>query len=223
MRRRACRSVTAPAPAVPSYADRLVPYPTRGLALFLAAATLSCTEKVAPPPPSNAASAPSAAHAAPSVASLYDLSVTTLEGEPQALSLYKGHVALVVNVASECGFTPQYQGLEKLYETYKDKGFVLLGFPSNDFGGQEPGDGKQIRAFCSTKFHVTFTMFEKVKTKGVGQSPVYTFVSDKNGEPQWNFHKYLVGKDGKVVAAFPSAVEPDSAALKQSIEAALAR
>jgi glutathione peroxidase len=153
--------------------------------------------------------------------SLYDLSVTTLEGEPQPLSLYKGKVALVVNVASECGFTPQYEGLEKLYESYKDRGFVLLGFPSNDFGGQEPGDGKQIRAFCSSKFHVTFPMFEKVKTKGVGQSPVYTFLSQKDGEPKWNFHKYLVGKDGTVVAAFPSAVEPDSPALKAAIDAAL--
>src|SRR3984957_10365988 len=94
--------------------------------------------------------------------SLYDLNVTTLEGQPQPLASYKGKVTLVVNVASECGFTPQYPGLEKLYEDYKDKGFVLLGFPSNDFGAQEPGDAKQIRSFCSTKFHVTFPMFEKL-------------------------------------------------------------
>jgi glutathione peroxidase len=153
---------------------------------------------------------------------LYDLSVNTLEGEPQPLSTYKGKVALVVNVASECGYTPQYQGLEKLYEAYKDKGFVLLGFPSNDFGGQEPGDAKEIRSFCSTKFHVTFPMFEKVKTKGAGQSPVYAFLADKNGEPKWNFHKYLVGKDGKVVGAFPSSVEPESLELKTAIDAALA-
>ena len=154
---------------------------------------------------------------------LYDISVNTLEGEPQPLSIYKGKVALVVNVASECGFTKQYRGLEKLYEAYKDKGFVLLGFPSNDFGGQEPGDGKQIRAFCSSKFHVTFPMFEKVATKGPAQSPVYAFLSETNGEPKWNFHKYLVDKNGKEVAAFPSDVEPDSAALKEAIDAALAR
>ena len=196
--------------------------------LLVAVATAACAEKAAtttsalasassaqPPPPHTAASP---------VMSLYDLSVNTLEGEPQPLAVYKGKVTLVVNVASECGFTPQYQGLEKLYETYKDKGFVLLGFPSNDFGGQEPGDSKQIRAFCSTKFHVTFPMFEKVTTKpGAGQSPVYTFLSAKNGEPKWNFHKYLVGKDGAVAAAFPSAVTPDDPGLKAAIDAALAR
>src|SRR5581483_9849587 len=135
--------------------------------------------------------------------SLYDLNVHTLEGQSQPLAAYKGKVALVVNVASECGYTPQYTGLEKLYEDYKDKGFVLLGFPSNDFGAQEPGDAKQIREFCSTKFHVTFPMFEKVQTKGgPGQSPVYSLLASEKGEPKWNFHKYLIGKDGQVIAAF---------------------
>jgi len=153
--------------------------------------------------------------------SLYDLNVNTLEGQPQPLSAYKGKVTLVVNVASECGFTPQYTGLEKLYEDYKDKGFVLLGFPSNDFGSQEPGDAKQIRSFCSTKFHVTFPMFEKVKTKGAGQSPVYGLLAASKGEPKWNFHKYLVGKDGQVIAAFPSKVTPESPELRSAIDAAL--
>jgi glutathione peroxidase len=187
----------------------------------LAALTLAaCAEKPGPP---TATTPPPSTGTATSATSLYDITVKTLEGEPQPLSLYKGKVALVVNVASECGFTPQYQGLQKLYETYKDKGVVLLGFPSNDFGGQEPGDSTEIRAFCSTKFHVTFPMFEKVKTNGPGQSPVYAFLSAKNGEPKWNFHKYVVGKDGRVVAAFPSAVEPDSAVLKDAIDSALAR
>ncbi len=155
--------------------------------------------------------------------SLYDLSANTLEGVPQPLSAYRGKVALVVNVASECGYTPQYQGLEKLYEGYQGKGFVLLGFPSNDFGGQEPGDATQIREFCSTRFHVTFPMFEKVKTKGAGQSPVYAFLATRDGEPKWNFHKYLVGRDGEVLAAFPSDVEPESLELREAIDAALAR
>ena len=159
---------------------------------------------------------------ASTASSLYDLTAKTLEGDSQPLSIYRGKVALVVNTASECGFTPQYEGLEKLYETYKDKGVVLLGFPANDFGGQEPGDGKQIRAFCSSKFHVTFPMFEKVKTKGAGQSPIYAFLAAKNGEPQWNFHKYVVGKDGKVVAAFPSKIEPDAAPLLAALDKALA-
>jgi glutathione peroxidase len=153
--------------------------------------------------------------------SLYDLNVTTLEGQPQPLAAYQGKVVLVVNVASECGFTPQYTGLEKLYEDYKDKGFVLLGFPSNDFGAQEPGDAKQIRSFCSTKFHVTFPMFEKIKTKGPGQSPVYALLSASKGEPKWNFHKYLVGKDGQVIEAFPSKVTPESPELRSAIDAAL--
>jgi len=153
--------------------------------------------------------------------SLYDLTAQTLEGKPQPLSTYKGKVALVVNTASECGFTPQYAGLEKLYEDYKDKGFVVLGFPSNDFGAQEPGSSAEIAKFCETKFHVRFPMFEKVKVKGDGKSPVYVFLTAKQAEPKWNFHKYLVGKDGQVIAAFPSKVEPESAELKQAIEAAL--
>jgi glutathione peroxidase len=153
--------------------------------------------------------------------SLYDLTVNTLDGKPQPLSIYKGKVALVVNTASECGFTPQYAGLEKLYEDYKDKGFVILGFPSNDFGGQEPGSPEQIKKFCEVNYHVRFPLFEKVKTKGPGQAPVYAFLTEKNGEPKWNFHKYLVGKDGKVLAAFPSKVEPESADLKGAIDSAL--
>jgi len=150
----------------------------------------------------------------------YALTATTLDGAKQPLSAYKGKVALVVNVASQCGFTPQYAGLEKLYEQYKDKGFVILGFPSNDFGGQEPGTSAEIKKFCSTKYNVTFPMFEKVKTKGPGQSPIYTLLTQK-GEPQWNFHKYLIDKHGSVTAAFPSKVAPDSPELRQAIDAAL--
>jgi len=156
------------------------------------------------------------------VTSIYDLEATTLDGTPASLAQYKGKVLLVVNTASECGFTPQYAGLETLYEGYKDKGVVVLGFPSNDFGGQEPGSAEQIKTFCEKTYHVTFPMFAKVKTKGDGQSPVYRFLTAKNGEPKWNFHKYLVGKDGQVRAAFPSKVKPDSPELKSAIEAALA-
>ncbi len=155
--------------------------------------------------------------------SFSDLTANSLDGTPKSLSEYKGKVLVVVNTASECGFTPQYAGLEKLYESYKDKGVVVLGFPSNDFGGQEPGTAEQIRTFCTTKFHVTFPMFEKVKTKGAGQSPVYKFLTSGHGEPKWNFHKYVVGKDGQVRAAFPSDVTPESAELKAAIDASLAR
>ena len=157
-------------------------------------------------------------------ASFYDLQVNTLAGAPQPLSLYKGKVALVVNLASKCGFTPQYKGLEALYENYKDKGVVLLGFPSNDFGGQEPGTPAEIQTFCSTKYSVTFPLFEKVVTKpGDGQSPVYTFLTTSHDAPKWNFTKYLINKQGVVVAVFPSKVTPEDPALLAAIDAELAK
>jgi glutathione peroxidase len=156
-----------------------------------------------------------------SVMSFYDLTANTLDGAPKKLSDYKGKVLVVVNTASQCGYTPQYAGLETLYENYKDKGLVVLGFPSNDFGGQEPGTAAEIKTFCEKKYNVTFPMFAKVKTKGEGQSPVYAFLVAKDGAPKWNFHKYVVGKDGQVTASFPSSVKPDSAELKSAIEAAL--
>ena len=155
--------------------------------------------------------------------SILDLTVNTLEGKPAPLAAYKGKVLLVVNTASECGFTPQYEGLEKLYETYRERGVVVLGFPSNEFGGQEPGTPAEIRKFCDLKYHVQFPMFGKVKTKqGLGQAPVYQVLTAKFGEPQWNFHKYLVGRDGQVLAAFKSNVTPDSKELIDAIEGALA-
>jgi glutathione peroxidase len=153
--------------------------------------------------------------------SLYDFTVNTLAGKPQPLATYKGKVALVVNTASECGFTPQYAGLEKLWQEYKDKGFVILGFPSNDFGAQEPGSADQIEHFCKKNYGVDFPMFEKVETKGSAQAPVYKFVTAKHGEPKWNFHKYLIGKDGQVRQAFPSNVAPESKDLRAAIDAAL--
>jgi glutathione peroxidase len=153
--------------------------------------------------------------------SLYDLTTNTLQGKPHPLSLYKGKVSLVVNTASECGFTPQYAGLQKLYDDYRDQGLVILGFPSNDFGAQEPGTPEQIHTFCQKNYGVTFPMFEKVSTRGGGKSAVYELVTEKHGEPKWNFHKYLVGKDGKVKRAFASNVTPESKELRDAIEAAL--
>jgi len=153
--------------------------------------------------------------------SFFDLTATRLDGTPQPLAAYRGQVVLVVNTASECGFTPQYGGLEQLQEAYQGKGFTVLGFPSNDFGGQEPGSADEIATFCSTRYHVTFPLFEKVATKGAAQSPVYRFLTAEHGEPKWNFHKYLVGKDGQVVQAFPSKVAPESPELRQAIDAAL--
>jgi glutathione peroxidase len=162
-----------------------------------------------------------AAFAEPAM-SFFELKTNRLTGKQENLSEYKGKVLLVVNTASECGYTPQYAGLEKLHKEYKDKGVAVLGFPSNDFGGQEPGSSQEIAKFCELRFKVTFPMFEKVKTKGEGQSPVYEFLARKHGAPKWNFHKYVVGKDGQVKAAFPSSVEPDSAELKKALDSALA-
>ncbi len=153
--------------------------------------------------------------------SLYDVTLNTLEGQPQSLAAYKGKVVLAVNVASECGFTPQYAGLQKLYAEQKDRGLVVLGFPCNQFGGQEPGSAAEIETFCQKNYGVTFPLFEKLDVKGANQAPLYRFLTAKFGEPAWNFHKYLVGKDGQVIQAFSSKVTPDSPELKAAIDAAL--
>ncbi len=155
--------------------------------------------------------------------SLYRLKVKSLEGKESELKAYAGKVTLVVNVASKCGYTPQYEGLEKLQTELKAKGFSVLGFPSNDFGGQEPGTPAEIREFCSSRYKVTFPLFEKVVTKqGEGQSPVYANLAKQTKSlPAWNFCKYLVGKDGKVIKFYGSKVPPSDAVLRQDIEAAL--
>ncbi|HJW72550.1 MAG TPA: glutathione peroxidase [Geothrix sp.] len=153
--------------------------------------------------------------------SLHEITLNTLDGKPQSLAIYKDKVVLAVNVASECGYTPQYAGLQKLYAEYKDRGLVILGFPCNQFGGQEPGSAGQIQTFCQKNYGVTFPLFEKLDVKGKNKAPVYQFLTANHGEPAWNFHKYLVGKDGLVIQSFGSAVTPDSAELKAAIEAAL--
>lgn len=159
----------------------------------------------------------------PAEPNLYALQAPALDGKTVDLGQYRGKVALVVNVASECGFTPQYAGLEKLSKDYAAKGLVVLGFPSNEFGGQEPGTAADIQSFCTTKYGVTFPLFAKVETKkGAGQSPVYAYLtSAADAEPNWNFCKYLVGKDGKVLKFWKSRTAPDSAELLAAIDAAL--
>ena len=160
---------------------------------------------------------------------VYGFSVNTIDGENISLDSYKGKVLLIVNVASECGHTPQYTGIEQLYQRYKDKGLVVLGFPSNDFGAQEPGTNADIKTFCSSKFNVTFPLFSKVKVRGEGAIPLYEFLTDieKNGvnaDPvKWNFQKFLIGRDGVVIRSFASTVKPENADLKKEIEAALGK
>ena len=154
--------------------------------------------------------------------SFYDMKTTTLAGKPAELKDYAGKVTLVVNVASKCGYTPQYKGLQALYTELAPKGFVILGFPSNDFGGQEPGTAEEIKSFCELNYGVTFPLFSKVVTKaGADQSPIYTWLGQTGNLPKWNFSKYLIGKDGKVIGFYPSAVKPDAPELRAAIEEAL--
>ena len=153
---------------------------------------------------------------------VHEFTLNSIDGKPAPLSAYQGKVVLIVNVASRCGFTPQYAGLEALYEKYKDRGFVILGFPANNFGGQEPGTNEEIKTFCSTKYNVTFPMYSKISVKGDDKAPLYQFLTDTTGsEIQWNFTKFLVDKDGKVVARFESKVTPESPDVAAAIEKAL--
>jgi glutathione peroxidase len=169
----------------------------------------------------TAAQQPRAAGGA--VSSFYDLQTMSLDGKPGNLAQYKGKVSLVVNVASKCGFTPQYEGLEKLQREMKGQPFNVLGFPSNDFGSQEPGTPEEIQQFCKLTYDVTFPMFEKVATRpGPGQSPIYSFLGKTGQLPAWNFAKYVVNKTGHVVAFFPSQVTPESQELRAAIAKALA-
>ena len=166
----------------------------------------------------------SAAFAASSV---HEFTMDALNGTPTPLATFKGKVLLLVNVASQCGYTYQYEGLQALYMKYKDQGLVIAGFPANNFGGQEPGSNAEIGAFCKSKFGVTFPMFSKISVKGSDKAPLYQFLTDPKtnpktgGEIPWNFTKYLVDRDGKVLARFDAPVEPESKELTSAIEAAL--
>jgi glutathione peroxidase len=157
--------------------------------------------------------------------SIYDFSMPNIDDRKVKLSHYKGKVLLVVNVASHCGFTPQYKGLEALYKQYEHQGFVILGFPANNFAEQEPGTNSEIKEFCTSKFDVTFPMFSKISVKGTDEDPLYKWLiasSDRpNDDIEWNFCKFLIGKDGKVIARYKSAVTPDSPELTSAIESAL--
>src|ERR1700674_896480 len=156
------------------------------------------------------------------VSSFYDLKTSYLDGKPADLGVFRGKVTLAVNVASKCGFTPQYEGLEKLNRELAGKGFAVLGFPSNDFGGQEPGAAQEIAEFCRLTYDVTFPMFSKLVTKpGSEQSPIYRFLGTSGHLPAWNFSKYVIGKDGRIVAFFPSEVTPEAPELRRAIATAM--
>jgi len=159
--------------------------------------------------------------------SIYEFKMKDIDGNDVKLKKYKGDVLLVVNTASECGYTPQYEGLQAIFDKYKGRGFNVLGFPANNFGGQEPGTEKEIKEFCTLKYKVTFPMFAKISVKGEDQHPLYSYLTSKATNPQfagdikWNFNKFLIGRDGKILARFESKDKPESETVTKAIEAAL--
>lgn len=159
---------------------------------------------------------------------IHDFEMKTIDDKAQKLADYRGQVLLVVNVASKCGLTPHYKGLEALYEEKKGRGFAVLGFPCNQFGGQEPGSDADVKAFCSTTYGVTFPMFSKIDVNGAGRAPLYAWLTaektapDGPGDVAWNFAKFVVGKDGRVKARFAPRVDPSDPGLRAAIEQALA-
>jgi len=160
--------------------------------------------------------------AAFSASSIHEFTMNNIDGQATPLASMKGKAVLVVNVASQCGYTPQYAGLQALYEKYKGQGLVIIGVPANNFGGQEPGTNEDIKQFCSRKYSVTFPIMAKVSVKGDDKTPLYQYLtSTTGGEVKWNFTKFLVGKDGKPVQRFESGVSPDSPELAAAIEKAL--
>ena len=173
------------------------------------------------------AGAPKAA--VPAAADALDFKVKDIDGKDVDLGTYRGKVVLIVNTASKCGHTPQYANLQALWTKYQDSGFVVLGFPSNDFLWQEPGTNKEIREFCSSKFHVTFPMFEKIDVKGKDQIPLYAYLTNQETKPtgkgsiSWNFEKFLVGRDGKVASRFSPGTSPSDSSVVHAIETELAK
>jgi glutathione peroxidase len=156
--------------------------------------------------------------------SIHDFAMKTMDGKEKSLSEYKGNVLLIVNVASFCGYTPQYKDLEEVYRKYKDKGFRILAFPANNFGEQEPGSDEEIKTFCSTKYDVTFDVFSKISVRGDDQHPLYRYITKDSpfpGEVKWNFQKYLVDQKGTLVAMFPSKTKPTDRLVVERIEALL--
>lgn len=161
--------------------------------------------------------------------SIYDFTMKSIDGQPVSLNSYHGKVVLLVNVASRCGFTPQYTGLESVYEKYKDRGLVIVGVPANNFAQQEPGTNEEIKKFCSTKYNVSFPMMAKVSVLGDDETPLYRFLTDKSTSPKvagdikWNFTKFLFDRNGNPVARFEPAVTPDSPEVTAAIEATLSK
>jgi glutathione peroxidase len=156
---------------------------------------------------------------------LYDVPLKDIDGKSTSLKPFEGKVVLIVNVASKCGYTPQYTGLEALQKKYADRGLVVVGFPCNQFGGQEPGSNEQIKEFCSSKYQVTFPLFDKIEVNGPNRHPLYSLLAGPSspfpGDIKWNFNKFLVGREGKILKRFDSSAKPESADLVAAVESAL--
>ncbi|MEW6130321.1 MAG: glutathione peroxidase [Acidobacteriota bacterium] len=163
----------------------------------------------------------------PAYSSIYDFTMKSIDNKDIKLDAYKGKVVMIVNVASKCGYTPQYEGLQKIYNKYKDQGFVILGFPANNFMGQEPGTNEEIKEFCSLNYGVTFPMFAKISVKGEDKHVLYKYLTEPTTNPQyageitWNFNKFLIGKDGKIINRFSTKDKPEDEKVTQAIEQAL--
>ncbi len=208
---------------------RKLPFPNPGrtvlsIALVLLATTAMAVEPAKPAAKANEAAAAPKGDTGVSADSLYKFTMKTIDGQDKALKDYQGKALLIVNTASECGYTPQYAGLQKLYETYKARGFEVLAFPANDFGAQEPGSDAEIKKFCATRFKTTFSLFSKITVKGEGQHPLYKYLTSLpgfSGDIKWNFNKFLVDGKGQVVARYDSKVEPTSETLVKKLEEVL--
>jgi len=161
-----------------------------------------------------------------SATTIYEFELKDIDGEATRLDTYEGNVVLIVNTASECGYTPQYEGLQAIYEKYNEDGLVILGFPANNFGGQEPGTNQEIKKFCKVNYEVTFPLFSKISVKGDNIHPLFEYLTEEEnpdftGDIKWNFEKFLIGRDGTLIRRFRSAVEPESDAITRAIEKAL--
>ena len=192
--------------------------------LFFLMTTSSCKNSDEPLMEGNSANEIAEEH---SKTSIYDFTMANIDGDPVVLSDYRGKVLMIVNVASKCGYTPQYEQLEQIYEKYSDRGFFVLGFPANNFANQEPGNNSDIKTFCTTNYNITFPMFSKISVKGEDKHPLYKYLTEEktnpkfSGEITWNFNKFLIGKDGQVINRFATNIKPNAPEVIEAIEAAL--
>ncbi|MDQ1610107.1 MAG: glutathione peroxidase [Pyrinomonadaceae bacterium] len=198
-----------------------------GVAIVIAASTMALLFVRAKGADAGASNSSGSGGGKETAKSVYDFTLKNSKGKDVKLEEFRGQVVMLVNVASKCGYTPQYEGLQKIYERYKGQGFTILGFPANNFGAQEPGTDEEIQEFCRLNYGVTFPVFSKISVKGDDKHPLYKYLTEKESNPEfageikWNFNKFLVGRDGRILARFDSGDKPEDAKVTQAIEQAL--